>query len=180
VLVRGSYADTVPVQRVLPLAAAGLVALLGLVGCAHSTATSAAKPTRIVQLSGTSLTGSHITVPAAHDRITVVNLWASWCGPCKAEAPALVAARKQLPADRVDFVGLDERDQNPAGRSFAQARGLTYPSIPDPLGTLAARMPGVPPSSLPVTVVLDRSGAVRWQHVGPVTTAQLVAAASAA
>lgn len=169
-----------PLRRLLLLVTAGLAALLALTGCGHPTATNAAAPTRIVHLSGTSLAGDRVSVPAADARITVVNLWASWCGPCKAEAPDLVAARRQLPADRVDFVGLDERDQDAAGRRFALAHGLSYPSIPDPLGALAARMPGVPPSSLPVTVVLDATGAVRWQHVGPVSTAQVLSAVSAA
>jgi thiol-disulfide isomerase/thioredoxin len=61
----------------------------------------------------------------------VVNYWAAWCTPCKAEAPLLVAAHRRL-GDRVQFVGVDMQDFRDGARAFIHENALTYPSVFDP------------------------------------------------
>jgi cytochrome c biogenesis protein CcmG/thiol:disulfide interchange protein DsbE len=61
----------------------------------------------------------------------VVNYWAAWCTPCKAEAPLLVAAHRRL-GDRVQFIGVDMQDFRDGARAFIHENALTYPSVFDP------------------------------------------------
>jgi thiol-disulfide isomerase/thioredoxin len=84
----------------------------------------------------------------------VVNVWASWCGPCRDEAPHLAAAHAEL-GDRVQFLGVDILDEREAARRFMREYGWTYPSVFD--------LPGAIRDDLgllgqPVTLFYDASG----------------------
>jgi cytochrome oxidase Cu insertion factor (SCO1/SenC/PrrC family)/thiol-disulfide isomerase/thioredoxin len=98
----------------------------------------------------------------------VLNEWASWCPPCRIEMPFLAAAASRY-AGRVDFVGLNVRDQAPAARRFLAQHPLGYPSFADPDGTAAARLG--PSVGLPTTVFLDASGKVVSVHMGQYSSA---------
>lgn len=168
-------------RRASSLAAVGVVLAVVLVGCSEQPtphAVVSAPPT--VRLSAKTLAGGHVELPVQSAKVTVVNLWASWCAPCATEIPALIRVAHATAGQRVAFVGLDERDNATEARRFAHAHGIDYPLVSDPDGTLAAKIPGIPPSALPVTVVLDVSGHVRWTHEGPVSAAALRAAITAA
>lgn len=90
----------------------------------------------------------------------VINLWASWCGPCRSELPAF-----QRLADRhgglVHVVGVNTRDRPDAAVSLAIDLGLTFPTLADPDERLRV---AVRRAALPVTVFVDRSGRVRHIH----------------
>lgn len=124
-------------------------------------------------LAGPTLDGSTLDVASLRGRVVVVNDWASWCVPCREETPALVAlARESDPAD-VAVVGLNVTDDPAAAQAFVDEYAVPYPSIEDPDGTLLTTIPGVPPSALPSTVVLDRSGRVAARIIGAVDPAEL-------
>jgi thiol-disulfide isomerase/thioredoxin len=117
------------------------------------------------QLQGTTLTGDPLDV--AHDLghgLVVVNVWASWCGPCRREMPLLA----RTDGEKITVVGIDERDSSRSARAFATSRGATYPSLSDPDGTLLARLPMLPQAGVPSTLFLDRQGRVAARVVGPV------------
>jgi thiol-disulfide isomerase/thioredoxin len=107
-------------------------------------------------------------------QVVVVNYWASWCGPCRGEAPALVAAHKRL--HDVTFVGLDRNDDSNANAlAFVRTYGVPYPSLYDSGGKLLLAFNGaVPPTSLPSTIVLDAEGRVAAVVLGPTTATTLV------
>lgn len=99
----------------------------------------------------------------------LVNVWASWCGPCRDEAPHLAAAHAEY-GDRVQFVGLDILDEREAARRFMREYGWTYPSVFDLPGTVRDSL-GV--LGQPVTLFYDASGELVDTHTGALTEEQL-------
>ncbi|MDQ3762255.1 MAG: TlpA family protein disulfide reductase [Actinomycetota bacterium] len=109
-------------------------------------------------LSGHSLTEPGATVSLDHYRnqVVVLNVWGSWCGPCRSEAADLVQVANATAGQRVQFVGINVRDSRQAGADFARDFGLTYPSIFDPSGRALLALKGIPRSVVPLTIVVDR------------------------
>jgi len=110
------------------------------------------------ELAGGSLTQPGTTVSLAQYPIQVVvlNVWGSWCGPCRSEAAELVRVAAATAGQGVQFLGIDVRDSRQAGADFARDFGLTYPSIFDPPGRTLFALKGIPRSVVPLTIVLDR------------------------
>ncbi|MGH4024868.1 MAG: TlpA disulfide reductase family protein [Pseudonocardiaceae bacterium] len=109
-------------------------------------------------MAGDSLTEPGITVSLERYRnqVVVLNVWGSWCGPCRSEADDLVRVADATAAQGVQFVGINVRDNRQAGADFARDFGLTYPSIYDPPGRTLFALGGAPRAVVPLTVVLDR------------------------
>lgn len=91
-------------------------------------------------------------------QVVVINVWGQWCGPCRAEVPALQKVYDATRADGVAMLGIDVRDNNPeAAQDFVKDRKVTYPSIYDPaMRTIIAFGGKYPTSVIPATAVLDR------------------------
>ncbi|MFE3070994.1 TlpA family protein disulfide reductase [Streptomyces sp. NPDC059247] len=116
------------------------------------------------KLAGQTLEGEQLDVASLKGKVVVLNVWGSWCAPCRAEAPHFAKVSKDLKAQGVEFVGLNTRDPNkqPA-LAFEKDYGVTYPSLYDPQGELI--LFGFPkgtlsPQSIPSTVVLDKEGRI--------------------
>jgi thiol-disulfide isomerase/thioredoxin len=117
------------------------------------------------EISTTELTG----------KVVVLNVWGSWCGPCRAEAPNLQKASERT-AKTAQFVGLNTRDfdQGPP-IAFNRSHEITYPSIWDPTGSVLVALSGtLPPTAIPSTLIIDEQGRVAARIVGPVTETTLV------
>lgn len=95
--------------------------------------------------------------------IVVLNFWASWCGPCRREAPGLERTWRAFRTRGVRFLGVDELDDDASGRAFLKELGITYPSASDPSGSL---VDGYGLFGLPTTYLIDRSGTIRYRFVG--------------
>ncbi len=123
-------------------------------------------------VSGAELGADTKTVSTADypGKVLVLNVWGSWCPPCRAEAAGLQAASVATKAD-AQFVGINTRDFSPAApEAFVRTSGVTYPSIFDPSGQTLLQLAGqVPPSAIPSTLVLDRQGRVAIRVLGPVS-----------
>lgn len=158
-----------------------LVALLAVLCTAcsttngHSTSTSlgvgsqvfpVAQRTAVPRLSGTTIAGAPFDL---HDvlghGLVAVNVWASWCGPCRQEMPVLARATT---GRSLRVVGIDERDSSRSAQRFARSRGADYPSLADPDGKLLALLRMLPQTGVPSTVFLDREGRVAARVIGPV------------
>ncbi|MFY9807976.1 MAG: TlpA disulfide reductase family protein [Pseudonocardiaceae bacterium] len=109
-------------------------------------------------LSGDSLTepGTTVSLAGYPHQVVVLNIWGSWCGPCRSEAGDLVRVAGDTAPARVQFIGIDVRDSRQAGADFARDFGLTYPSIFDPPGRTLLALKNIPRSVVPLTIVLDR------------------------
>jgi thiol-disulfide isomerase/thioredoxin len=147
------------------LAAAATLAALVVFGLADRSA-SAGRPAPALpreRLAGSPATLASL-LAAGHGRPVLVVFWASWCGPCASEAPALERV-SQSPAGRGRLVGVDWSDPIvSAARSFIRRYGWTFPDLRDPDGTVgnAYRLTG-----LPTTFVVDSSGHIRATLRGP-------------
>ena len=97
----------------------------------------------------------------------VVNQWASWCGPCRAEFPHFQKLSVEL-GKRVAFMGVDSMDNNGDARKFLKGYPIPYPSFEDGDGKVAQVFNGVGP--LPKTVFYDASGKLKFVHVGQYAT----------
>ncbi|QGF25175.1 redoxin family protein [Raineyella fluvialis] len=128
-------------------------------------------------VSGPSLTDQKTTLAtkASPGKVLVLNVWGSWCAPCRAEAPELVSAAEKT-KDTADFIGLNTRDLDPIpAQAFVRSFGIGYPSIYDPSGTLLLEFSDqLPPSGIPSTLVIDRDGKVAARIIGRTTEATLV------
>jgi thiol-disulfide isomerase/thioredoxin len=105
----------------------------------------------------------------------VVNVWGSWCPPCRAEAPMLAAAARDLRRRGVVFLGINSRNPERAGPlAFERRYRIPYESIYDPGGrTLLAFHGTLAPNSIPSTVIIDRQGRVAASAVGRITRTTL-------
>jgi thiol-disulfide isomerase/thioredoxin len=99
----------------------------------------------------------------------VLNFWATWCPPCRAELPELQAASERL-AGQVVVVGVNQAEPSADVAAFANRMGLGF-TVPLDTGAQASRAYGV--RSLPTTFFIDRQGVIRHIQVGPVTEATL-------
>ncbi len=122
-------------------------------------------------LEGNTLDGRPFRLSDARGKVVVVNVWGSWCGPCRKEAPALQRAWTDLQTRGVQFVGLNERDRVEQAQAFERSFGLTYPSVFDRDGMLLLAFREVPPNSVPSTLVLDREGRLAARVAGEVSEA---------
>jgi thiol-disulfide isomerase/thioredoxin len=98
----------------------------------------------------------------------VVNVWASWCGPCVREAPSLAQVSRTFQG-RVQFLGVNIQDRRPAATAFIRKYGWSFPSVSDPSGTIRDGLGFV---GIPVTQVLDASGKQIEVWSGPTFTAE--------
>ena len=98
-------------------------------------------------------------------RVRVVNFWATWCGPCKSESPALQRLWEQYRKQGVVFVGVDYNDVASDARRFVRKHGLTYPMVRDRDGSVGNRYDL---TGIPETFVVDRRGHLVEHFAGPI------------
>jgi thiol-disulfide isomerase/thioredoxin len=131
--------------------------------------TAALLPTTVSQLPSFDFDRFEQLMDQLRGTPVVVNLWASWCGPCRKEAPALVSAANRY-RDRVQFLGVDYQDERGPAAAFARDLHIPYPSVFDPSGEIHDRLGFV---GLPDTVFYDASGALVATWPGPLTAQAL-------
>ncbi|AZM60728.1 MULTISPECIES: TlpA family protein disulfide reductase [unclassified Streptomyces] len=114
-------------------------------------------------LSGKTVDGDRLDVDDYKGKVVVVNVWGSWCPPCRAEAKNFEKVYQDLKDEGVQFVGINTRDATvgPA-RAFEEEQGVTYPSLFDPAGKLMLRFEKgtLNPQAVPSTLVFDREGKI--------------------
>ena len=113
--------------------------------------------------------GPDVSLAQLAGRPTLVNLWATWCLPCREEMPLLQDAFAQY-GEQVRFLGVDTQDSPEAAASFVADLQVGYPHVLDPEGELLAAL-GV--RGLPVTLAVDRDGRIVSRVVGQLDSEEL-------
>lgn len=167
-------------RRISSAAALGAAAVLALTGCTSGSSSSEGQAgfitgkggiatvrtdsrTAAPDVTGKDLRDKPVSLSDYKGRIVVLNIWGSWCGPCRAEGKNLQEVSQKYQDKGVQFLGINTRDVDPAnGLRFEQQTGITYPSIYDPDGTQILRFPkgSLNPQAIPTTVVIDREGRI--------------------
>src|SRR5450432_3019274 len=184
--------------RTSRIVAAGFACVLGLSVCSACSASSAAtsdQQTNYValngagvvttypvghrkaapQVSGTDLDGSPLTLASYAGKVVVLNFWASWCPPCRSEAPALEQVATDTHSSGVQFVGVDIRENGASdGTTFVTTHHIDYPSFSDQSSRIALDFRTTGVESPPTTIVIDRQGRIAARGLGEMTYSQLL------
>lgn len=139
------------------------------------TSVQAADRRRPGEVAGRTLDGKRVSLADFRGKVVVVNVWGSWCGPCRAEAPMLAQAARELAKKDVVFLGIDSRDPSQdAAKAFVRRFDVPYPSLYDQQGTTLLAFRGtLTPNSVPSTVVVDPQGRVAGSVLGSLTRTTL-------
>lgn len=174
--------------------AAVLAGVLALTGCSGESATADSPTTpqlKIVdagengliaegdrppapRLAGTTLDGEPLDVADYRGQVVVLNFWASWCPPCRAEAANLIEVAERTKADGVQFIGVNVKNAKDEALAFERKQGVPYPSLHDQPGVLLTRFRTLVPQVPPTTLLLDREGRIAGRFIGGVTTDELL------
>jgi thiol-disulfide isomerase/thioredoxin len=123
--------------------------------------------------SGTTLDGERVALSDHQGKVVVVNFWASWCAPCRGEAPSLEQVHKETEGKGVRFLGVAFKDAKVNAQAFERKFKITYPSLFDADGQITLAFREVPPNAIPTTLVLDRQGRVAARLIGATTYSKL-------
>ena len=118
--------------------------------------------TMAAPISGPSLSGTQVSLPM-RGQVVAVDFWGSWCGPCRAEQPALDQLYATYHQRGVTFIGVDMLDDSASGSAFERDYSVPYGSVEDSTGSIAA---AYDVSAPPTLVVVDRSGRISGRFLG--------------
>jgi thiol-disulfide isomerase/thioredoxin len=135
------------------------------------------KRTPVPALSGRTIDGGNADIAAYRGKVVVINVWGSWCSPCRAEGPSFAKVSKTYAGQGVRFLGINTRDTSTTPAvNFEKRLGITYPSLHDPTGKLMLRFDKgtLNPQLIPSTLVIDRNGRIAGRALQALSEENLV------
>ena len=133
---------------------------------AEQTATGIDVGARMPDYSAMNLDGSKFELASKRDKVVLLNVWATWCGPCRFEIPELQRMHDQYASRGFEVVGVSVDESGVESvRQFVNEQKMRYPIALDPQGKLASILQT---SVLPTSVLLDRNGKIVWKKYGAI------------
>ncbi|MFM1826024.1 MAG: hypothetical protein RLZZ37_659 [Actinomycetota bacterium] len=112
---------------------------------------------------------SEINLNSLKNKVVLINVWGSWCSPCRKEAAELEELYLKNKANNVEFIGINIRDSKISANKFIENFSITYPNIFDRDGKLLlGYKDSLPPNSIPSTILIDKNGLVAARQLGPI------------
>jgi|SRR5882757_61065 len=145
-----------------------------IAGTGKSVLIPVAKRDMAPDISGSLLDGKSFQLSSLNGDVVVLNFWGSWCAPCRAEAPELMAVYNATKASGVHFLGINVKDEKQLAQAFDRTKRVTYPSIFDPQGRIALQFRNYPPNAIPSTIVLDRKRRIAAIFLRPLLKSDLL------
>ena len=151
------------IRHVIGCLAAG--ALVVPAGCRDSKGDAVAVGRAAPAYQATKLDGSHTSLQQLRGQVVLLNVWATWCAPCREEIPYLRRLYAEHHADGLEIVGvsIDARGEEDRIASFARELDMRYPIWIDPNQRVTATFLSF---GVPASYLVDRQGVLRWKHVG--------------
>jgi thiol-disulfide isomerase/thioredoxin len=125
------------------------------------------------EFEGITLSGETLQLSETHGKTVLINVFASWCGPCQLEAPHLAQVYAELGGDDVIFIGLNLEEKPEEVAAFKEKFGWEFPLVLNEDGHLTEIYQ---PLGLPTTWLIDPNGVIQDVHTGPVTADMLAQA----
>lgn len=121
---------------------------------------------RAPDFTGTTLAGKNIRLSDLRGQVVLVNIFASWCAPCRVEAPHLVEVHNDLAGEEVAFIGLNLQERPQEVEAFKSDFNIEFPLVLNEDGSLTEIYR---PIGLPTSWFIDEQGVIRYVHAGPIT-----------
>jgi peroxiredoxin len=114
-----------------------------------------------------SIDGDSVSLAQQHGKVVLLNIWATWCHPCRDELPVLQRLHERNALRGLELIGVsvDARGEEQKVRDFAASFGLTYPLWLDPEERVSRLFLAI---GVPATYLIGRDGTLLWRHVGPI------------
>lgn len=148
--------------------AGGLAVILLLASCSEGAAESRVDiGAPVPAYAAVSLAGDSVSLADKRGKVVLLNVWATWCHPCRDEIPELQALHERYGARGLELVGVsvDTESADDAIRAFMRDFRMTYPVWRDPSERVSAQFHIV---GVPATFLIDREGVLRWRKTGPI------------
>ena len=139
------------------LPATSLLALLACLSLSAATAVAPQAPDFRLE----NRAGGETSLAELRGQVVMINFWASWCGPCRQEFPALDEMYRKYKPMGFTMVGINVETEKTDAERFLGMRPVSFPILFDPDNSVSGRY-GV--SAMPTTMLVDRQGRLRWQH----------------
>lgn len=164
------------VQRVMTLVRAAAIAAISIaaLGCMDKGRAGESAGTRAVQIGSpapayatVSLAGDSVSLAKLRGKVVVLNIWATWCHPCRKEIPELRALHEKYQGRGLELVGVsvDNDGSDDVIREFMTEFAMNFPVWRDPDERISTRFLTV---GVPTTFLIDREGILRWKNIGPI------------
>ena len=142
---------------------AALVALALPAWAAADSATDAVAPSPAPAFTLQATDGRQVSLAQFKGDVVMINFWASWCGPCRQEMPLLDSIYRKYKDMGFELIGVNVEPDSKAANAWLKATPVTYPVLYDPQSKVSQLYQV---QAMPTTVIIDRSGTVRFLHRG--------------